>query len=234
MCSPPNPGKIKCSFWLTGWLSCGQPHFQKVYVSKVYVPERFLGKKGKTLQKKKEVLGKEKSKEIQKLESISVHPVHGNPRTGLLRTFWEPDRVLRSPFRGLCVQGAQNCPSKNKSKEQKIGEGHLNYSIHEINYCNPFRAGPGTIETRTRGRKKLSTNIFGTNFRTPPWGSPNLTPKYLKPVTLKPVSRNFRIIRVFLSAFSVFLLCGVFSGRLIFYYWCWRVRGAVPQNYYQY
>ena len=41
-----------------------------------------------------------------------MHPVHGNPRTGLLRTFWEPDRVLRNPFRGLCVQGAQNFPPK--------------------------------------------------------------------------------------------------------------------------
>ena len=40
-----------------------------------------------------------------------MHPVHGNPRTGLLRTFWEPDWVLRSPFRGLCVQGALNWPS---------------------------------------------------------------------------------------------------------------------------
>ena len=46
------------------------------------------------------------------LESVSVHPVYGNPRTGLLRTFWEPDWVLRSPFRGLCVQGALNCPTK--------------------------------------------------------------------------------------------------------------------------
>ena len=45
-------------------------------------------------------------------KSVSVHPVHGNPRTGLLRTFWEPDRVLRSPFRGLCVQGGQNFPPK--------------------------------------------------------------------------------------------------------------------------
>ena len=45
------------------------------------------------------------------LESVSVHPVHGNPRTGLLRTFWEPDWVLRSPFRGLCAQGALNCPT---------------------------------------------------------------------------------------------------------------------------
>ena len=44
------------------------------------------------------------------LESVSVHPVHGNPLTGLLRTFWERDRVLRSPLRGSCVQGAQNFP----------------------------------------------------------------------------------------------------------------------------
>ena len=28
-------------------------------------------------------------------------PVYANPRPGLLRTFWEPDRVLRSPLRGL-------------------------------------------------------------------------------------------------------------------------------------
>ena len=43
-------------------------------------------------------------------KSVSVHPVHGNPRTGLLRTFSKPHRVLRSPFRGLCVQGAQHFP----------------------------------------------------------------------------------------------------------------------------
>ena len=43
------------------------------------------------------------------LESVSVNPVYGNPRTGLLRTYWETDRVLRSPLRGLCVQGALCC-----------------------------------------------------------------------------------------------------------------------------
>ena len=46
-------------------------------------------------------------------EERSVHPIHGNPRTGLLRTFLEPDWVLRSPFRALCVQGALNCPLKH-------------------------------------------------------------------------------------------------------------------------
>ena len=46
------------------------------------------------------------------LESVSVHPVHGNPRTGLLRTFWEQDSVLRSPLGGLCVQGVVSCPTK--------------------------------------------------------------------------------------------------------------------------
>ena len=46
------------------------------------------------------------------LESVSVHPVYGNPRTGLLRTLWGPDRVLRSPLRGLCVQGALSCPTR--------------------------------------------------------------------------------------------------------------------------
>ena len=49
------------------------------------------------------------------LESVSVHPAHGNPRTGLLRTFWERDRVLRSPFRGLCVQGVLSCPTRRAS-----------------------------------------------------------------------------------------------------------------------
>ena len=40
-----------------------------------------------------------------------MYPVYGNPRTGILRTFWELDRVLRSPLRGLCIQGALNCPT---------------------------------------------------------------------------------------------------------------------------
>ena len=40
---------------------------------------------------------------------ISVHPEHGHNRTGVLRTFWEPDRALGSPLRGLCVQGTFNC-----------------------------------------------------------------------------------------------------------------------------
>ena len=53
-----------------------------------------------------------------KSESVSVHPVHGNPRKGLLRTFWEPDWVLRSPLRGLCVQGALNCPSTKGAQEE--------------------------------------------------------------------------------------------------------------------
>ena len=39
-------------------------------------------------------------------------PVYGKPRTGLLRTFCEPDGVLRSPLRGLCVQGAFSCPTR--------------------------------------------------------------------------------------------------------------------------
>ena len=47
------------------------------------------------------------------LESVSVYPVYGSPRTGLLRTFWEADRVLRSPLRGLCGQGALNCPTRS-------------------------------------------------------------------------------------------------------------------------
>ena len=46
------------------------------------------------------------------LESVSVYPANGNPRTGLLRTFWERDRVLRSLFRGLCVQGALCSPTR--------------------------------------------------------------------------------------------------------------------------
>ena len=33
-----------------------------------------------------------------------MHPVHGNPRMGLLRTICRPHDVLRSPFQGLCVQ----------------------------------------------------------------------------------------------------------------------------------
>ena len=33
-------------------------------------------------------------------------------RIGLLRTFWERDRVLRSLFRCLCVQGALSCPTR--------------------------------------------------------------------------------------------------------------------------
>ena len=41
-------------------------------------------------------------------KSVSVHPVHGNPRTGLPRTFWDPDWALGSPFQDLCVQGALN------------------------------------------------------------------------------------------------------------------------------
>ena len=49
---------------------------------------------------------------VQELESVSVHPVYDNPRTGLLRTFWEPDRVLRSPLRSLCVQGVLSCPTR--------------------------------------------------------------------------------------------------------------------------
>ena len=37
-------------------------------------------------------------------ERFSVYPVNGNPRTGLLRTFWERDRVLGSLFcSGVCV-----------------------------------------------------------------------------------------------------------------------------------
>ena len=52
---------------------------------------------------------------LYQLERVSVYPVYGNPRTGLLRPFWEPDRVLRSPLRGLCVRG---CP---KSADCKRG-----------------------------------------------------------------------------------------------------------------
>ena len=44
---------------------------------------------------------------------------------------------------------------------------------------------------------------------------------HLKPVTLKPVIRIFRIFRVFASAFSALLLCGVSSNPCF----C-RVRGA--------
>ena len=60
----------------------------------------------------------------QELENISVHPVHRNPRTGLLRTFWERDRVLRSPLRGLCVQGA--CPKLPYKKSVSVHPVHGN------------------------------------------------------------------------------------------------------------
>ena len=35
--------------------------------------------------------------------------LYRDPRTGLLRTFSEPDWVLRSPLRVLCIQGALSC-----------------------------------------------------------------------------------------------------------------------------
>ena len=37
---------------------------------------------------------------------ISARMVHGKPRADLLRAFWEPDWVLRSPLRVLYIQGA--------------------------------------------------------------------------------------------------------------------------------
>ena len=38
------------------------------------------------------------------LKSVSVHPIYREtPERGFLRTFWEPDRVLRSPLRALRV-----------------------------------------------------------------------------------------------------------------------------------
>ena len=41
---------------------------------------------------------------LRLLESTSVYPVYGNPRTGLLRTFWERDTVPRSLFSSVvCV-----------------------------------------------------------------------------------------------------------------------------------
>ena len=49
-----------------------------------------------------------------KMESVSMHPDYGNPRTGsgLLRTSWEPDRVLRSPLEGFLCSGAQTCATR--------------------------------------------------------------------------------------------------------------------------
>ena len=40
--------------------------------------------------------------------------MYGSPRTGLLRTFWEPDRVPKSPHWDLCLQGAltDSCPTR--------------------------------------------------------------------------------------------------------------------------
>ena len=47
------------------------------------------------------------------LESVSVHPAYGNPRTGLLRTFWKPDRV-----QGFMCSG---CPQLPYSKSVSAG-----------------------------------------------------------------------------------------------------------------
>ena len=44
------------------------------------------------------------------LHAYCWRALHENPRAGILRTLWEPNRVLRSPFRGLCVHGAHECP----------------------------------------------------------------------------------------------------------------------------
>ena len=60
-------------------------------------------------------------------ESVSVPPVHGNPWTGLLRTFWDPDRFLeacsgvhvfrvRSSFCAPCGRKPPNGPCKNLLK----------------------------------------------------------------------------------------------------------------------
>ena len=39
-------------------------------------------------------------------------PIYGNPQAGLLRNFWEPNRVLRHPLTGLSAQDVLSCLTK--------------------------------------------------------------------------------------------------------------------------
>ena len=71
------------------------------------------------------------------LESISVHPVYRNPPMGLLRTFWEPGWVLRSPLRGFLYSG---CPQLHYKKSA---------SVHPV-HGNPRSSGPSKNLLGTR------------------------------------------------------------------------------------
>ena len=111
-------GKLQNYIYYSGSLTC-QGHFREedrygggryFDLPRVTIcPETIMETIRPTLRFQDAIL---KSLTICPLESVSVHPVYGNPQTGLLRTFWEPRRVLRSPLRGLCVQGALSCPAR--------------------------------------------------------------------------------------------------------------------------
>ena len=85
-----------------------------------------------------------------------MYPVHRNPRTGLLRTFWEPRRVLRSPFRGFCVQGIQNGPSKKAQR----ATGSMTYAICSAwkfhNFLRIFVGIPTTPDPNTSAKGGVS------------------------------------------------------------------------------
>ena len=69
-------------------------------------------------------------------KSVSVYPVHGNPRTDLLRTFWERDRVLRSLLQGLRVQGAQNSLSIESEAAQSPSKKRVGCLCVNSQYLN--------------------------------------------------------------------------------------------------
>ena len=93
---------------------------------------------------------------VHSLENVSVHPVYGNPRTGLLRTLWEfQDRVLGNLLRGLCVQGADHffqISGRNFLPELR-GEVHSETAPLRALCCAPCSTEQSTFRGEENGGK---------------------------------------------------------------------------------
>ena len=66
------------------------------------------------------------------------------PERAFLRTFWEPNWVLRNPLRGWCVQGALNCPTRRTFLCTLYTE------TPERAFSEPSENHTGFLETRSR------------------------------------------------------------------------------------
>ena len=116
-------------------------------------------------------------------KSVSVHPVHGNPRTGLLRTFWKPHRVLSLV--------AQNTLRRNAAGWKR----DFQYAIFALEFPGPLVSKRGFdpqyagVFDRYAASTRSLLGMFRFSFNTK-------SGKDKKPIKIRPATQNTQRVEI--------------------------------------